>query len=92
MKNRYTSQAEEVLDLYYEAVTKIIEQKPEFKDLCEAELNKVLKCFPSEVAEHLEKMRSVPAMAYLGWAHSRKDELEQIESDLNKSTNVENNI
>ena len=63
--------AEEALDLYYSAVARKVEGMPEFQSLCSKEMEEVLSSFPSEVREHVMKMRASSAFEYINWISSR---------------------
>lgn len=69
--NKQREQAEEAIDLYNMGITKRIEAMPEFAELCREEMEKVLSSFPEEIAEYVEKMRTLPAFEYLDWERRR---------------------
>lgn len=64
-------QAIEAIDLYQMGLTKKIEAMPEFVELCREEMNQVLSCFPPEVAEYVDSMRTLSAFEYLEWERQR---------------------
>ncbi|MGL5740846.1 MAG: hypothetical protein ACRCYJ_18605 [Plesiomonas shigelloides] len=70
--NDFTSLALEAIDLYETAITRRVEAMPELKHLCEEEMERVLAVFPSEVLDHILKMKSLTAQEYINWASQCK--------------------
>lgn len=50
---------EDALEMYRDSILKKIESMPEFKDLCDRELNKALAAFPAEVQTYICNAKSI---------------------------------
>ena len=58
---------EDALELYRDSILKKIESMPEFKELCDRELNKALSTFPHEVQTYICNAKSLKQREQSKW-------------------------